>query len=74
MCALRSIFYANPWIEQHAFKGVVEIRQNWLVVESRFSLLVRGTDVEWAVRCAACSDITSGREDPRGLHRSVNCT
>lgn len=57
MRCLRSIFYANPWIAQRAFKGVVEISQNWLVVESQFSLLVRGNAVERAVRRTTCTDI-----------------
>lgn len=57
MRSLRSIFYANPWIEQRAFKGLVEISQNWLVVESRFSLLATTRSPENFVRRAACADI-----------------
>ncbi|KAL3217229.1 hypothetical protein MRX96_006128 [Rhipicephalus microplus] len=57
MCSLRSICYANPWIEQRAFKGLVVIFQNWLIVESRFSLF-GPTDVgERFIRRCACADI-----------------
>nr|WAK77486.1 MAG: RNA-dependent RNA polymerase [Totiviridae sp.] len=57
MRSLRSLFYANPWIEQRAFKGLVEISQNWLIAESRFSLLSPSRVPETFIRRVACADI-----------------
>lgn len=76
MRSLRSIFYANPWVEQRAFKGIVEISQNWLVVESRFSLLSRSSAAERAVRSAACADIArwSGGSLRSSQVRELFCT
>lgn len=73
MQSLRSIFYANPWIEKHTFKGLIEISQNWLIIESRFSLLSRTTLPERFARHVACADIarwSGGAIMASQLHRT----
>lgn len=56
--AVRSLFYANPWIEGKQFKGVSELVNNWWVWISRFFPFVNNNRfLNWAQH-QLCADVT----------------